>query len=312
MIARGRGPSRGAASLSRAAVLRCVRVRRLVAPAVLVVAALVLGYLARGGGDRAAPRAATDSRLARDLEVRVVELERRMDFLEAQRATPLPGTGGPAPANAPAPAPAADRRAPATPGERDQERDALRRDYVQRFRDAPTPERRLLVLREAAGRLKKDAGADTVRGFLEEILRSVDAASEEGIEAAFLLSYEARGDGDYAASDELIRGVERIVPRDSAAYAQTQFQLAWNRKFAGDDAAAEDLFRRAAGVRDVNATTKVAAYYAIASLRGDSGDAAGARQHLDLVMEEGRKNPADMGVAYYVGLAKTLLAALPE
>lgn len=279
----------------------------------LVVAALVLGYLARGGDGRVAQRAATDSRLARDLEIRVVELERRMELLETQGVPPAPAAAGAAPGKASDPAAAEEKRAPPTPEERDRQRDALRQRYLERFRDAPTTEGRLVVLRDAAaGQLRKDAGAETVRNFFGEVLRTVDAASEEGVEAALQLSYQARGDGDYARSDELIRGVERVVPRDGAAYAQTQFQLAWNRKFTGDDAAAEELFRRAAAVRDVNAVTKVAAYYVIASLRGDAGDAAGAKQHLDLVMEEARKNPADLGVSYYAALAKKLLDAWPE
>jgi hypothetical protein len=292
-------------------VIESALVGRLGIVAMLVIA-VILGYLARGGGDRAAPRAGADARLARELEIRVVELERRMDQLEVETAIRVPEAGGPAAAEAPAAETATEKRAPATPEERVRQQEQKRQDYVQRFRDAPTSAGRIAVVRDAVAQLKKDAGPAAVRSFLEEILRTVDPASEEGIETAFELCYDARAAADYARSDDLIRGIERLVPGDSTHYANTQFQLAWNRRFAGEPKAAEELFRRAAGTRGVHPTTKVAAYYAIASIRNEAGDAAGGREHLDLIVEEGKRVPAEMGVAYYVGLAKKLIDASPQ
>jgi hypothetical protein len=287
-------------------------VGRLGVVALLVALALVLGYLARGEGGGPAPRAGADARLARELDIRVVEIERRLGQLEAEVLMRAPDAGGHEATSPAADAADAEKRAPVTTEERARQQQERRQDYVQRFREAPTSAGRVAVIRDGVAQLKKDAGPATVRSFLEEILRTADPASEEGIEAAFELCYDARAAGDYARSDDLIRGVERFVPRDSARYAQTQFQLAWNRRFAGDPGAAEGLFRRAADTREVHPTEKVAAWYAIAGIRSEAGDAAGARAHLDRIVEEGQRNAADQGVAYYVTLAKKLIAASPQ
>jgi hypothetical protein len=123
------------------------------------------------------------------------------------------------------------------------------------------------------------------------------------------LCYLARAAGDYARSDALLHEIERLAATDSPRWAHAQFQLAWNRKFDGAPAAAEDLFRRAADAPGVRGSTKVAAWYALASLRSDADDPVASREFLRRIVDEGKANPGDRSVAYYADLAKKLLDA---
>ena len=56
-------------------------------------------------------------------------------------------------------------------------------------------------------------------------------------------------------------------------------------------------------------STKVAARYALASLRSDAGDPAESEEFLQRIVDESKAHPADGSVAYYADLAKKLLAA---
>jgi hypothetical protein len=63
---------------------------RTVLVSLLVVLALVVGYLANGNDDAAPARAGSDTRAVRGLEIRVLELERRLALL-ASRIDTDPG-----------------------------------------------------------------------------------------------------------------------------------------------------------------------------------------------------------------------------
>lgn len=290
---------------------------RLLLFAMLLAVAFLVGHLAGDGGGPPPARESPDARRVQQLEIRIAELERRMEWEARPAAGPRPSDAGPPPAEAavqasesrdvPAPRPSFFPARALQLETRSVEQ--LKQAWLQHLGDGATPEARVAVVRDGSAKLKKLPAPAAVREFLEEVVRSAGPASEEGIEATFLLSYEARTDHDYARSDDLIRGIERLARPESPQWAMAQFQLAWNRKFTGDAAAAEELFHRAADAPGVERTTKAAAWYALAGIRGDAGDAAGSRALLERILEEARRHPADQGLAYYAGLARALLEA---
>jgi len=279
--------------------------------AALVLLGAILGFLLAGRDPGSPPRAAAGPRGDPMLEARVLELERRLESLEglvSMRPPPPVREGPSAPTDAEGVGAQPRPAAPRTEAEVAEDRREQREAWIKRFRETRTAPARVAVLRDAGTQRKGHADPETAREFYEEILRTVEPASEEGIFASFELGHIARGAGDYAKSDEFYRRVEGLVPADSADAAGARFQLAWNRKFTGDAVEAERLFRSVADAAEADPGTRVAAMYAVAQLRGEAKDSAGVKVELERLLEEAKRHPGHGGVAYYADLAKKLLA----
>lgn len=296
--------------------------RTIVLAGAIVVAGLLVRLAVPWEGDGASPPRRTERSDAVS-EYRVLELEQRVDRLEALlrdalRRTPDDQAGGardPAPTATPAspsapastPAPSSEPATSPSSARTAADREAHRREWLERYRRQLTPEARLGVLHDAGVQIGKYDGNAALREFLREIHDGAERGSEEWSKSAFELGYLARTERDLAAADELFRRVQGAVAPESVSNSWAEFQLGWNRRFEGDAPASEAHFRRVIAHPAAEPGTRAAARYAIANSRQEQGDSAGARAELEALVEESKEHPGDGALTYYAGLAKKLL-----